>query len=55
MKIGTIGTGFITDWVIGQMLEYKETSVNKVEDAKEARKVIRQCMQAYHEKYVDKK
>lgn len=24
MKIGTIGTGFITDWVMGQMLEYNE-------------------------------
>lgn len=24
MKIGTIGTGFITDWVMGQMLEYEE-------------------------------
>ena len=38
-----------------KMLEYKETSVNKVEDAQEARRVIRQCMQAYHEKYVERK
>ena len=24
MKIGTIGTGSITDWVMGQLLEYEE-------------------------------
>ena len=24
MKIGTIGTGSITDWVMGQLLEYEQ-------------------------------
>lgn len=31
-----------------KMLEYKETIVNKVENADEARKVIKSCMEAYN-------
>ena len=30
MKIGTIGTGFITDWVMGQMLEYEENTYEAI-------------------------
>ena len=30
MKIGTIGTGFITDWVLGQMLEYKDNKYEAI-------------------------
>lgn len=35
MKIGSIGTGFITDWVMGQMLEYKENSYEAIYSRKE--------------------
>lgn len=35
MKIGTIGTGFITDWVIGQMLEYEENTYEAIYSRKE--------------------
>ena len=35
MKIGTIGTGFITDWVLGQMLEYDENEYVAIYSRKE--------------------
>lgn len=35
MKIGTIGTGFITDWVMGQVLEYPENQYVAVYSRKE--------------------
>ena len=35
MKIGTIGTGFITDWVLGQMLEYEENTYEAIYSRKE--------------------
>ena len=35
MKIGSIGTGFITDWVLGQMLEYEENIYEAIYSRKE--------------------
>ena len=35
MKIGSIGTGFITDWVLGQMLEYEENKYEAIYSRKE--------------------
>lgn len=35
MRIGTIGTGFITDWVMGQVLEYEENSYEAIYSRKE--------------------
>ena len=37
-----------------KMLEYKETSVNKVENAEEARKVIKNCIDLYNKNFCDK-
>ena len=35
MKIASIGTGLIVDWVIGQMLEYEENSYEVTYSRKE--------------------
>lgn len=37
-----------------KMLEHKETIVNKVEGAAEAKKIIRECMDAYKKEFVAK-
>ena len=37
-----------------KMLEYKETIVNKVESAEEARKVITECIQRYNKEFSNK-
>lgn len=37
-----------------KMLEYKETIVNKVESAEEARKVIKECLERYNKTYLEK-
>ncbi len=35
-----------------KMLEYKETIVNKVESAEEARKVIKECIERYNKEFI---
>ena len=50
MKIGTIGTGFITDWVLGQMLEYDENEYVAIYSRKE--ETAQELKQKFHVKKV---
>ena len=46
MKIGTIGTGFITDWVMGQLLEYDENEYMAVYSRRT--ETAQQLVEKYH-------